>query len=108
MKLKNKTILLSLIISYLIACTPKGPQTFSSPFVGKSKTELIKALGQPNKVAFVSGNEILIYIIKEDYFGKKPPKPNIAPKKRFEIEKIYYLDKAFKVYKYQVWRKRID
>ena len=91
-------------------CSPKGPQTFSSPFIGKTKQELIDSKGLAKDIRGSGTNEIHIYKSYEEYYGKKE-KPNKAqrttPKKTYLIESIYYINKEGFVYKYQVWRKKI-
>ena len=100
------------ILGFIIfSCTPKGPQTFDSPYVGKSREELIVAKGAANEVKIYDNVEVFIYKTKEEYYGKKLPvdKDGTArkPKKIVVIEYIYYINNDGKVYKYQVWRKNL-
>src|SRR5690606_22882128 len=97
-----------LIFVATIACSPKGPVTFASPLVGKSKTELIKEKGTAQKLKVFDNSEAYIYVVKEAYFGKvKEITPETKPKQVVEIEHIYYIDANNMVYKYQVWKKKI-
>jgi len=102
--------ILSILVFIIFGCTPKGPQTFDSPYVGKSREELIVAKGAANEVKIYDNAEVFIYKTKEEYYGKKPPVDkdgNIRkPKEIVVIEYIYYINNDGKVYKYQVWRKR--
>lgn len=102
---------LFILITIIISCTPKGPQTFKSPFVGKSREELIVAKGAANEVKIYDNAEVFIYKTKEEYYGKKPPVDkdgNVRkPKEIIVIEYIYYINNDGMVYKYQVWRKKI-
>lgn len=105
-------ILAILLISFtLLFCTPKGPQTFSSPFVGKTKSELISSKGQAKTIKIFDKSEAYIYKTREEYFGKKIVLQNadssLVPKKVFDIEHIYYINEQGIIYKYQVWKKRI-
>lgn len=95
----------------LLFCSPKGPQDFDSPFIGKTKADLIFSKGPASKIKIFDKSEAYIYITKEEYFGSKAePKNNdeLKPKKTIEIESIYYINKKGFVYKYQVWKKRLD
>lgn len=101
-----------LILSFsLLFCSPKGPQTFDSPFVGKTKEDLIHSKGKASKIKIFEASEAYIYISKEEYFGKKTSSKinnDTKPKKTIEIENIYYINKKGYIYKYQVWKKRVD
>ncbi|PJB14513.1 MAG: hypothetical protein CO118_08225, partial [Flavobacteriales bacterium CG_4_9_14_3_um_filter_32_8] len=101
-----------LIISFsLIFCTPKGPQTYSSPYVGKTKSELIATKGIAKTIKIFDKTEAYIYKTREEYFGKKitlnDQDSSVLPKKVFDIEHIYYINEQGIIYKYQVWKKRI-
>ena len=97
-----------LIVLIAFSCTPQGPQTFESPFIGKTKEYLISKKGVANKIQVYENSEAHIYVKKEAYYGKsvKPPLPE-KPKSIFHIEYIYYINKDDVIYKYQVWRKKI-
>ncbi len=102
---------LFLIVSSLLFCTPKGPQTFSSPFIGKKKSDLIAIKGVAKKIKVFDKSEAYIYVTREEYFGKKQTLKEgaaLVPKKVYEIESIYYINEKGYIYKYQVWKKRID
>lgn len=104
-------IIFILAISFgMLCCTPKGPQTFESTYIGKNEAYLLKMKGAPEHVKNFSDSKAYIYITKEDYFGKNPKNldPQAEPKKRFEIEYIYYINKEGVIYKYQVWRKKVN
>lgn len=96
-----------LISLFFSACSPKGPVTYSSPLVGKTKTQLIKEKGMAKKIKLFENAEAYIYTIREEYFGKKAITPEMKPKKVVEIEHIYYIDANNIVYKYQVWKKKV-
>lgn len=98
-------IIISLL---LIQCNQKGPQTFSSDFIGNTKEHLIGIKGPAHRIKIFQESEAYIYVKKEDYYGKniKPPLPD-KPKRSYEIEYIYYINSDNIVYKYQVWKKRI-
>ncbi len=90
-------------------CTPKGPKTYASSFVGKTKAELIAAKGAAKTIKVYDNAEAHIYKVKEEYFGKnatftegKIP----IPKKVTVTEHIYYINDKAIVYKYQVWVKK--
>ena len=107
-----KLVSLFLIFLSLLYCTPKGPQTFNSPFIGKTKSDLISNKGVAKKIKVFDNAEAYIYSTREEYFGKKvsakkKAKP-LVPKKIYEIEQIYYINDKGIIYKYQVWKKRID
>jgi len=102
-----------LIISFsLIFCTPKGPQTYISPYVGKTKSELIATKGIAKTIKIFDKTEAYIYKTREEYFGKKitlnDQDSSVLPKKVFDIEHIYYINEQGIIYKYQVWKKRIN
>lgn len=101
----NIIILFSIII---LSCTPKGPQTFNSPFINKTETELFNAKGAPTEIKHFGDNYAYIYRHKEEYYGKSKDALNSSPKKTYFIEFIYYIDNQKNIYKYQVWKKRID
>jgi hypothetical protein len=96
-----------LTIIFLFSCTPKGPQTFDSGYIGKSEQYLY---GSPNEIKNFADSKAYIYVSREDYFGKNPKNltSDTPPKKRFVIEFIYYINKEGTIYKYQVWRKKVD
>ena len=62
------TLVLSLSLFF---CTPKGPQTYSCPFVGKTKNDLIQSKGVAKEIKIFDNAEAYIYKIKEEYYGKK-------------------------------------
>lgn len=96
-----------LYIVLLVRCTPKGPQTYSSPFIGKSKEFLITTKGKPSLIKAFDNSKAFIYTKKEEYYGKTENiDPNKKPKKVYLIEYIYYINHEGIVYKYQVWRKK--
>ena len=105
-----KAAVFFIIVSIIFSCTPKGPQTFDSQYVGKSREELIAAKGAANEVKIYDNSEVFIYKTKEEYYGKKPPVDKDGtvrkPKETVVIEYIYYINNDGEVYKYQVWRKR--
>jgi len=93
----------------ILCCSPKGPQTFDSPFIGKTKSDLIAIKGLAKKIKIFDKSEAHIYITKEEYFGKTTTSNNkeLTPKKTVEIEHIYYINEKGYIYKYQVWKKKI-
>jgi hypothetical protein len=99
-----------ILFIFIFSCSPKGPQTYSSPFVGKSKNQLIAEKGIAKTIKVYADYEIYIYTIREEYFGEKNPEINksTTPKKVFDIEHIYYIDSSQTVYKYQVWKKKVS
>ena len=99
-----KFLSLLLLCTSLFFCTPKGPQTFSSPYLGKQKQELIDGKGLAKDIRISGTNEIHIYRSYEEYYGKNNKRT--TPKKTFIIEYIYYVNKNGIIYKYQVWRKK--
>jgi hypothetical protein len=105
-----KRFSLFFLISILSFCTPKGPQTFNNPLVGKTKQELIDSRGKAKEVRVSGSNYIYIYKVKEEYYGKKEKLDNNQKpivKKKYIIEYIYYINKEGIIYKYQVWRKKV-
>ena len=95
----------------LIFCSPKGPQTFDSPFIGKTKSDLISSKGIAKEIQIFDESEAHIYKVREEYFGNKVSLKDISkstPKKVIEIEHIYYINNDGLIYKYQVWKKRVD
>ena len=103
-------ILITLALG-LVCCTPKGPQDYFSPFIGKTKNDLIIAKGIAKEIKIFDAAEAHIYKNKEAYYGKKTsfknPDNTISPKKVIEIEHIYYINENGIIYKYQVWKKKI-
>jgi dTDP-4-dehydrorhamnose 3,5-epimerase-like enzyme len=99
-----------IIIAVILSCSPKGPQTYLSPLVGKHKNQLITEKGIAKTIKVYSDYEIYIYTVREEYFGNKNPEidPAIKPSKVFDIEHIYYIDSTQTVYKYQVWKKKVS
>lgn len=96
------------IFALLVACSPEGPVTYTSPLVGKSKVELLKEKGAAQKIKIFDNAEAYIYVVREAYFGKiKEITSETKPKQQVEIEHIYYIDDNNMVYKYQVWKKKI-
>jgi len=92
----------------MIACSPEGPVTYTSPLVGKTKAHLIIEKGSAQKIKVFENSEAYIYVVREAYFGKnKVVTPETKPKQMVEIEHIYYIDANNMVYKYQVWKKKI-
>lgn len=104
-----RNLLYILFIFSLTFCSPKGPQTFSSPFIGKTKSNLILSKGTPKEIKIYDKSEIYIYKTKEEYYGKKPPISKngeaLKPKRITIIEYIYYINSDEIIYKYQVWKK---
>lgn len=99
-----------LITLLFIGCTPKGPQTFSSPFVGKTVQELILSKGNPTEIKNFDTAQSYIYKSREEYFGKikyDTIPDSMQPKKIISIEHIYYINTQNIVYKYQIWKKEI-
>jgi hypothetical protein len=93
----------------ILCCSPKGPQTFDSPFIGKTKADLVAMKGLAKKIKIFDKSEAHIYLTKEEYFGKKTASGDkeLTPKKIVEIEHIYYINEKGYIYKYQVWKKRV-
>jgi len=99
-----------LLFSLLTFCSPKGPQTLSHPFVGKTKQDLIARRGIAQEIRIYGDNEAHIYKKREEYFGKKNTldDANRPPKKIFSVEDIFYINNKEVIYKYQFWRRRVD
>jgi len=100
-----------LILFTLINCSPKGPQTYSSPFIGKSKEDLVNSKGMAKEIKNFGITEAYIYKNREEYFGNIKSdsiSSSLVPKKIFIIEYIYYINENGIIYKYQVWKKRIN
>ena len=100
-----------LLLSFLISCSPKGPQTYDNYFVGKTKQELIDSKGVAREIRIAGTNEIYIYSIRQEFFGKKEKldeNQQAIPKKIYIIETIYYINKEGMIYKYQVWKKKVE
>lgn len=105
-----KQLLVLLLTLPLLFCSPKGPVTYKSSFVGQSKAYLISSKGMAKTVKVFENSEAYIYIKKEEYFGKKIQSDEnvmMIPKKAYSTEHIYYINNKGIVYKYQVWKKRI-
>ena len=66
-----KQIGLIIIATTFLFCTPKGPQTFNSPYIGKTKSDLIAIKGPAKTIKVFDNAEAHIYKTKEEYFGKK-------------------------------------
>jgi hypothetical protein len=107
----NMKIIILVIISFtLLFCSPKGPITYDSPFIGRSKAELFFSKGEAKTEKVFKDSKAYLYIVKEEYFGKKvqlDKEPNARPKKTTITEHIYYINNEDIVYKYQVWKKII-
>ena len=104
-----KQIGLIIIATTFLFCTPKGPQTFNSPYIGKTKSDLIAIKGPAKTIKVFDNAEAHIYKTKEEYFGKKvslEKNEKLTPKKIFDIEHIYYINEKGYIYKYQVWKKK--
>lgn len=97
------------ILAFLLVlgCSPKGPVTYSSPLVGKTKAHLIREKGVAKKIKIFDNSEAYIYTTIEEYYGNKTITPETKPKNKVEIEHIYYINSNDTVYKYQVWEKKI-
>ena len=105
-----KYLLVILITIPLLYCSPKGPVTYKSVFVGQSKADLVFAKGPANTVKVFDNSEAHIYKITEEYFGKKIQSDEnvmVIPKKTSVTEHIYYINEKGLIYKYQVWKKKI-
>ena len=107
MRIRHVIYLLTIFVFALSSCQPKGPITFDSPFIGKSKNELVKVKGNPHKIQNFGSNIAYIYTRKEEYYGKVKNIENKDPKSIYSIEYIYYIDSKQIIYKYQVWKKKI-
>jgi len=100
-----------IVASAVMCCSPKGPETYNSPFIGKTKAELIESKGVAKDIKIYDDQEVYIYKSREEYFGKIDtlvPGAPMIPKKILEVEHIYYINGKGKIYKYQVWGKRLD
>ncbi len=98
------------LLSFFIlhSCTPKGPQTFESNLIGKSKEVLLKEKGPASRIKLFDSSEAYIFIKTEHYFGKNPKTPlPETPKRIYQTEFIYYINDQGIVYKYQIWKKRV-
>ena len=105
-----KKIIVIIISLTLLYCSPKGPVTYSSPFVGGTKAELFFAKGEAKRIKSFDDSKAFIYVVKEENFGKKvqlDKASNAVPKKTTITEHIYYVNKENIVYKYQVWKKKV-
>jgi len=94
----------------LFFCTPKGPQTYKSAFVGKTKQDLMLK-GLLKKLRFLMAQKLIFILFVKSILAKtKKLKQtgSLKPKKIYDIEHIYYTDKKGVVYKYQVWKKKVD
>jgi len=99
------------LITLLIACAPRGPQTFDNPYVGKTKSDIISSRGKPAEIKVYDDVEVYIYKRREECYRKAPSSnkdKDIAPYRVYSIEQIYYINANNTIYKYQSWRKRID
>jgi hypothetical protein len=105
-----KNLLILVFTLPLLFCSPKGPVTYKSSFVGQSKSYLINSKGLAKTVKVFDNSEAHIYIEKEEYYGKEIYSDDnvmMIPKKINITEHIYYINKKGIVYKYQVWEKRV-
>lgn len=104
-----KLMPLILFAFVLFSCFPKGPKTYTSQLVGKTKNQLISAKGVAKKIKIYKDSEVYIYTVREAYYGKKNPEidQSVKPKKVVDIEHIYYINAEGIVYKYQVWEKKV-
>lgn len=96
-----------ILIIFLCCCSPKGPQTHTSYYVGKNKAELIEHKGEPKTIKVFDKSQAFIYKVKEEFYGKNSTESDSIPKKAFVTEHIYYIDTANTIYKYQVWKKKL-
>lgn len=105
-----KLIVTTYVSLILISCSPKGPKTHPSSFIGKTKGELVSVKGMAKTIKVFDKAEAHIYKIREEYFGKKgsfTENKNLIPKRVVSIEHIYYINQNGFVYKYQVWKKKV-
>jgi hypothetical protein len=105
-----KNLLILVFTLPLLFCSPKGPVTYKSSFVGQSKSYLISSKGPATTVKVFDNSEAHIYIEKEEYYGKETYSDDnvmMIPKKINITEHIYYINEKDIVYKYQVWKKRV-
>jgi outer membrane protease len=104
-----KIIILTTLSFTLLFCSPKGPVTFKSSFVGGTKAELVFSKGVAKTVKYFDQVETYIYSDREDYYGKNvqfDENVPILPKYTTITEHIYYINEKGIVYKYQVWKKK--
>jgi len=90
----NKNIFF-LLITFSLACSPKGPQTFDNPYVGKTKTELIEGRGEPAEIKKFEKAYAYIYKKRQECFRKNPSSSkykDLTPYKIYSIEQIYYVN----------------
>ena len=109
--MKHFSILILLIVC--LSCAKKGPKTFNSAIVGKTKSELIAIKGVAREIKVFDNAEAYVYKTREEYFGnvktnKQENSTLPTPKKIYVTEHIYYINEKGIVYKYQIWKKRID
>ena len=105
-----KIIILIFISATLLFCSPKGPVTYKSSFVGQSKAYLVSSKGIAKTVKVFDNSEAYIYKEREEYYGKKIQSDEnvmMIPKRTSVSEHIYYINEKGIVYKYQVWKKKI-
>lgn len=102
---KIKDFLGYLFVVLLLACAPKGPVTFESPWVGKSLNNLISQKGEPSEIKLIEGKKVVIYRRIEEVYGKNY-KEGDQPKCKYVIENIFYVNEKENIYKYQVWKKK--
>ena len=105
-----KIIFLITLSFTLLFCSPKGPVTYKSPYVGETKEHLEHNNGTPQSIKTFDQAEAYIYSSKEDYFGKNTKfdkNVTVLPKYSLITEHIYYINEKGIVYKYQIWKKKI-
>jgi hypothetical protein len=94
---KIKTILLGCLILSILSCstTRKWRKELEREWLGKTKTELLDKLGQPDKINTkdVPGTEILIYI-HMDFTPDIPPNT---------YSKDYFINQDGKIYKIETY-----
>ncbi len=94
----------------IFSCASKGPKTYSSHYVGKTAAQLVGAKGSPDAIRNFENSKAFIYITHEAYFGKNEKKvtENTKPKRTIQTEYIFYINTTTKkVYKFQVWNKKM-
>ncbi len=104
-----KLFVIILISITLLFCSPKGPKTYYSNFVGKTKAELVSSKGLAKTIKVFDKVEAHIYKVKEEYFGKNVTFTDnevLIPKRVTITEHIYYINEKGIIYKYQVWKKK--
>jgi hypothetical protein len=104
-----KIIVLITLSFTLLFCSPKGPVTYKSSFVGGTKADLVLAKGTATTVKTFDQTETYIYSHREDYYGKNfdfAKNVGALPKYTIRTEHIYYINEKGIVYKYQVWKKK--